>query len=79
MSIYTHSERTDKKYPLNKAVLLAQKNLKDKGIDKICMDAIPRHRQLNELVTLEEVNVLAEKLLDDTLYWEGYYHGYRRN
>lgn len=64
-AFYTHSEKNDRKYPLGKAVSLAEANLRARGHTAgICTDAM-RGRSQAELVTLKEVNDVAEQI-----YWD---------
>lgn len=67
--MYTKSERTVKKYIVGNAVESAHRRLRAKyGKDaKLCVNAVSR-LSLSDPITLEELNKLAEKMYDDTVY-----------
>lgn len=64
-SIYTRSERTVAKYTVGKAVALAKAQLRG---EPYCANAL-RNRSLSDLITLEEVNDLADEIVLDTHYY----------
>lgn len=66
-SIYTKSERTERKYTVHQAVMSVKRRLKDKSIG-ICVNAL-RHRSDDEKITLEELNRLADAIYQDTIYY----------
>ena len=68
-SIYTRSERTDRKYTVGKAVASAQARL-GKGVP-MCMNAIGC-RSLSDKITLEEVNRIADEIVGDSHYYNDY-------
>lgn len=63
--IYTKSERTVKKYTVGEAVESAKRALK--GIP-ICTNIL-RGRELSEKITLEELNNIRTRLIDDSHYY----------
>lgn len=65
--MYTKRERTERKYPLNKAFENAKAQLPGRSI---CVNAISG-RSYAELITLQEVNELAQQMIDDTIYYDG--------
>lgn len=66
MSIYTHSERTVKKYTVGQAVASAERRLKG---TPVCVNAVSG-RPLSEAITLEELNEIAEAIYSDSIYWD---------
>lgn len=66
-NIYTKSERTVKKYTVGEAVESAKRALK--GIP-LCINAI-QGRELSEKITLEELNNIRTRLIDDS-HWYNY-------
>lgn len=68
-SIYTKSERTDRKYTIGKAVAVARARL-GKGVP-MCINAL-EHRPLDYKITLEEVNRIADQIVDDSHYYNEY-------
>ena len=64
-NIYTKSERTVKKYTVGEAVESAKRALK--GIP-ICTNIL-RERELSEKITLEELNNIRTRLIDDSHYY----------
>lgn len=68
-SIYTKSERTDRKYTIGKAVAVAQSRL-GKNVP-MCLDAL-EHRPLDYKITLEEVNRIADRIVSDSRYYNEY-------
>lgn len=69
MSIFTKSERTERKYTIGKAVASAQARL-GKGVP-MCINAL-EHRPLDYKITLEELNRIADRLVDDSRYYNSY-------
>lgn len=67
-SIYTRSERTDRKYIVGQAVASAERRLRKAGIKGTCMNAVSK-RSLSEKITLEELNRIADKIYDDSVYY----------
>lgn len=61
-SIYTLSERTVKKYTIGQAVDSAKRRL---GTSRICVNAV-RARDYKEKITLQELNEIAEEIVQDT-------------
>lgn len=74
-SIFTQVERTVKKHTVGFAVKQAQHVLKEKRYPQVCTNAV-RGRATSELITTEELSNLVEALVDDTLFYDGAYHGY---
>lgn len=69
-SIYTYSERTEKKYPMSLAISQATAVLKDKNPRLLmCLNALKGNRNFQELMTLEQISDLAERLIDDSFYY----------
>lgn len=69
MSIFTKSERTERKYTIGKAVASARARL-GKGVP-MCINAL-EHRPLDYKITLEELNRIADRLVDDSRYYNSY-------
>lgn len=74
-SIFTQAERTVKKHTVGFAVKQAQHVLKEKRYSELCVNAV-RGRAYDQLLTTEEVSKLVEELVDDTLFYDGVYHGH---
>lgn len=67
---YTRSERTVKKYTVGQAVASAERVLKSKNITSgMNMTSIGLNADLKEMITLERLNQIADRLVDDTIYW----------
>ena len=64
-SIYTKSERTVKKYTVGEAVESAKRALKGAPM---CVNAI-HNKELSEKITLEELNIIRQRLIDDSRYY----------
>lgn len=62
---YTKSELTVKKYTVQDAIASAHRRLR--GVP-LCLDKL-RHRDRSEMITLAELNQLADDLVDDSHYW----------
>lgn len=68
-SIFTLSERTEKKYTIQDAMDAARALLKDKyRCHSLCINSIS-HRDLQEKITMLTVNELVVRLVDDTLFY----------
>lgn len=65
MSIYTHSERTERKHTVGQAVASAERRLKG---TPVCTNAVSG-RALTEAITLQELNEIAEAIYLDSKYW----------
>lgn len=65
---YTLRERTEKKWSASKAIETALSYLKEKGIEKVCTNAVGSRRS-TDLMTLPEFNALVERLIDDSYYY----------
>lgn len=80
MSIFTHKERTEKCKTLGNAVAQARSVLLHfYRINKLCCNKIG-YRNLDEEITIKEMSELVNELVDDTLYYEGYFTNiYRLN
>lgn len=63
-SIYTRRERTERDWSVGQALAKAQAVCRTK---EICVNAISG-RALDEKITLEQLNDLADQLIDDTSY-----------
>ena len=69
MTIFTRSEREDRKYTIGQAVASAQRYLNRKcGIEKICVNAVPRHAPYDSPITLVELNRISSTIISDTCY-----------
>lgn len=66
-SIFTRSERTEKKYTVGQAVSSAERRLHKVRIRGVCMNAVSR-RSLSEAITLEELNRISDAIYDDSVY-----------
>lgn len=66
--IYTHTEKTVKKYTVNQAVEAAKVILKDRKVNKCCITSIQK-RDLNQKITLEEMNKITEQIVDDSTFY----------
>lgn len=70
-SIYTQSEKTDKKYTVGFALASAKRRLaanrRWKG--QVCTNGL-RRRALTDKITLKEVNEIAEEIYSDSLYYQ---------
>lgn len=66
---YTHSERTVKKYTVGQAVASAERVLKSRKIPTMNMTSIGLNANLKEMITLEKLNQIADKIIFDTIYW----------
>lgn len=67
MSIYTKSERTEKKYTVYQAVQSARRRLGPKR--GLCVNALNGLPDCHK-ITLEELNELQDKMYWDSLYCE---------
>lgn len=67
-TIYTRRELTDKKYTVGQAVSNAKQRLKNVGICVCCVTPI-NGRSLSEKITLEELNLIAMAIYDESVYW----------
>lgn len=67
---YTHKERTQKDYTVEHAITSAKRRLRSKGIMGVCLDPI-RSRNREDKITLEELNIIADKIVEETYYYEG--------
>lgn len=65
-SIYTRSEREDRKYHVGDALASAKRVLK--GQVPTCTNAISG-RDLKEKITLEELNKIADEIVNDSFYY----------
>ena len=68
MSIYTKSERTVKKYTVGEAYESAKRALAQKGYKQVCTNAISK-REMAEKITLEELNIIREAIICDTMFY----------
>lgn len=69
-SIFSLSQRTEKKYPMGLAISQAKSVLQDKNPRlRMCTNAVPRHRDYGRLMTLEEISQITEQLIDDSFYY----------
>jgi len=64
MSIYTHAERTVKKYTVADAIAAA----KARTAGSVCLDSV-KDRADDEAITLEQLNDIADAICDDTNAW----------
>lgn len=60
----THGERTNRKY--SRADIMKAVRAQYKG-KYLCVNAVPAH----DLFTLEELNEIVEKIIDDSRYYGG--------
>jgi hypothetical protein len=67
-SVFTHSERTEKKYTIGQAISSAKRRLVCKGINEICVNAVGRGCDLKTPITLEHLNEISDTIYDDTMY-----------
>lgn len=67
-AFYTYSEKNDKKYSIYQAIQSAERSLATNRRFKgnINLDAV-RGRQLNEKITLRELNEIQEQIRRDSL------------
>lgn len=70
-SIYTYSERTDRKYTVGFAVQSATRRLKqipryDGGVN---VSSIGLNANLSEKITLERANEIADEIYNDSIVW----------
>jgi len=63
--IYTHSERTVRKYTVYQAMQSAERRLK--GVP-MCTNAISG-RQHSDKITLKELNEISDALYNDSIYY----------
>lgn len=66
MSSYTSSEREDKKYTVRQAIASARARYKR----PICLDSVPASRNLDEKITLEELNQISDAIVSDSAWWD---------
>lgn len=68
-AVYTHSERTDRKYTIGFAVGSAERRLRQnrRFRGQMCTNAISG-RDLKEKITLRDVNEIAERIVTDSFY-----------
>ena len=52
------------------AITSAKRRLHSKGIMGICLDPI-RSRNREDKITLEALNIIADKIVEETYYYEG--------
>lgn len=71
-SIYTRSERTVQKYTVYQAIESARRRLAEKKWfkGKVCTNAVSG-RANSEKITLEELNEIADEIVNDTRYYDG--------
>jgi alpha-D-ribose 1-methylphosphonate 5-triphosphate diphosphatase PhnM len=67
-SVFTLSERTDKKYTIGQAVASAKRRLVNAGINEMCMNAVSLGCDLKTPITLEKLNQISDAIYDDTTY-----------
>ncbi len=68
---YTHKESKEKTHSICSVIQIARMLLKDRyKLDSVCIDNVNR-RPLDEIVTMQELNVLVATMIDDTLYYAG--------
>lgn len=69
-SIYTHSERTVRKYSVGQAIASAERRLKGNKHFKggMCINAVVG-RPLSERITLQELNQIASQIVDDSFHY----------
>lgn len=69
-SIYTYRERTVANHSVGEAFESAKRRLKEKNFfGPYCTDAISNN-DLHDKITLEKLNEIAERIVDDSLYYE---------
>jgi hypothetical protein len=66
--MFTRTEKTKKTYTIADAVKAAEAILSSKRISQLNMTSIAK-RDRGEAITLAEVNVLADALVSDTLFY----------
>lgn len=70
-SIFTHAERTNKKYTVGQAVAQAQTVLKEKRLSQVCVNAVGGIAyNRNKQITLEEMSNLVEEMVEDTVFYD---------
>ena len=67
-SVFTHSERNDKKYTIGQAVASAKRRLVNAGINEMCMNVVGLGCDLKTPITLERLNTISDAIYDDTTY-----------
>ncbi len=74
--LFTYAEKTQKKYTVQDAINAAKtiifqkhkhKNISTNPLRKLGIEP-------DDKITLLELNYVSDKLVDDTLYWEGGYY-----
>jgi len=69
-SIYTHRERTVANHTIGEALESAKRRLIEKDFGGyFCVDSIS-NRSLHDKITLEELNNIAERIVEDSLYYD---------
>lgn len=66
MSVYTRSERTDKKYTIGQAVESAKRRLNGKPM---CSNAV-WGEDYSTLITLERLNEISDEIVGDSNYYD---------
>lgn len=75
-SVFTRSEREDKKYTVRQAVASARRRLNADGMKEMCTNALhyPRPLSYDDKITLERLNQISDEIYNDSHY---YYNGPR--
>ncbi len=80
VSIFTYKERTVKDKTVAMAVVAAMATVREKTknpSESLCMDML-KGRSESEVITTEQMSDLVNLLVDDTLYWLGWFDGSRK-
>jgi hypothetical protein len=67
--MFTHREKTLKNTTVAAAIANAKSVLKEKGVTTYCSNAVSG-RDPNEEITIEEASNLAERIIDDTRFYD---------
>lgn len=73
MNIFTHAERTIKKYTVGQAVKHALAVLNAKGYTQVCVNTVSKMSH-DAKITLKEMSDLVESMVDDTYFYDGWKH-----
>lgn len=73
-TVFTRSEREDKKYTVADAVASARRRLDKDGMKEMCTNALhsPHRRSYDDKITLEQLNAISDEIYNDSHY---YYNG----
>lgn len=67
--VYTHRERTVANHSVGEALESAKRRLIEHGFRGHCCTNAISGMALDEKITLEKLNKLAEQMVDESLYW----------